>query len=153
VGELWLPADWVADIAGISPPRYAQWAKSGILRQAGYGRCTEAHAFEAAVASRLRVDIKSVLVLRIAMDALRPALINPSPFPDLVDIIWDKTRKVASWASTEREIALAVRHGREVRVVPMRDRLEEVRDEFRRQARQRLGDSEGPRLRVVDGGN
>jgi hypothetical protein len=150
---MWLPADWVADIVGISPTRYGQWVKRRILREAGYGQCTEAHALEAAVAASLRDTIKSLIQLRIAVDRLRPGLGHPRrEIPPMMDVVWDRKRKGARWIYNERELAVAVRVAREIIVTPMSKRLREVRDDFHRQAQERAAQpSEQPLLRVIRG--
>jgi len=153
VEEVWLPAEWVAEIVGISPTRYGQWVKRRILREAGYGQCTEMHALEAAVAATLRTSISSLIQLRIAIDRLRPALghVRSQKIPGTMDIVWDRKRKKAVWVYNEHDLAAAVRIGRDVIVIAMSKRLQEVRNEFQRQAQDRAGEAEGaPTLRVVE---
>ena len=126
--------------------------KRRILREAGYGQCTEAHALEAAVASDLRRSIKSLGLLRIAINKLRPSLGNlPAQIPTMMDIVWDTKGKRATWVYSNHELAPAVRLGREVIVIVMSERLRMVRDEFRRQAEDRASEGAAPTLRVIHG--
>lgn len=69
----------------------------------------------------------------------------------MMDIVWDKKRKRAVWIYNEHDLALAVRVGREVIVVPMSDRLQDVRNEFRDQAAERASEAQPamPELHLV----
>jgi hypothetical protein len=147
-----LPADSVAQMSGLSGALHTQWVQKGILTAARYGSCTEAQAFEAAVASALKPHVKRLALLRAAMGQARPKIEGIGDrLPKRLDLVWVPKRRRVTWVQDSSELAEVVRIGTPVVVLPLAQTLAEVREAFKQEVAGREVSS-GPTFRIVRGG-
>jgi hypothetical protein len=129
-----LPADSVAQMSGLSGALHTQWVQKGILTGARYGSCTEAQAFEAAVASALKPHVKRLVLLRAAMDQARPKIEGiRDRLPKRLDLVWMPKRRRVTWVQDSSQLAEVVRIGTPVVVLPLAQTLAQIREAFKQE--------------------
>jgi len=125
-----VPAATIAEIAGIKRQLHGQWAGKSMVRQPGNEGCDELDLIELTVLRSLMTELGPEEA-RIAWSQVRSHLKDRLPIGQF-DVVYDSQRKLAQIASSNEDVAAAVRHGRPVRVLPMQELLTANREAFRR---------------------